>query len=59
MPAGKWVIVREFPLKIPAGVQFFVRLGLGRTTGWLLISSRPPRKRLALFRIDPIQDGQV
>lgn len=45
-------IVREFPRQIPAGVQFFIRLGLVDAPG------RPDQfeaaaDRLALFRIDP------
>lgn len=45
-------IVREFPRQIPAGVQFFIRLGFVETPG------RPDQfeaaaDRLALFRIDP------
>lgn len=51
------VIVREFPLKIPAGVQFFVRLGLvEKPAGPEQFAAAA--ERLALFRIDPIQDGQ-
>ena len=46
-------IVRRFPSQIPAGVQFFIRIGLVEAPG------RPDQfegaaARLALFRIDPI-----
>jgi hypothetical protein len=46
-------IAREFPHQIPAGVQFFVRLGLVDPPG------RPDQfeaaaGRLAVFRLDPI-----
>jgi len=45
-------IAREFPNQIPAGVQFFIRLGLVEPPG------RPDQfeaaaGKLALFRIDP------
>lgn len=57
-PPGSAVIVREFPLKIPAGVQFFVRLGLvAKPAG--PDQFQAAAERLALFRIDPIQDGQL
>jgi hypothetical protein len=50
-------IVRQFPLKIPAGVQFFVRLGLvEKPAGPEQFAAAA--ERLALFRIDLIQDGQ-
>jgi hypothetical protein len=51
-------IVREFPLKIPAGVQFFGRLGLvERPAGPDQFEAAADR--LALFRLDPTTDGQV
>jgi hypothetical protein len=51
-------IVREFPLKIPAGVQFFVRLGLvERPAGPDQFEAAGDR--LALFRLDPTTDGQA
>jgi hypothetical protein len=48
-------IVREFPVQIPAGVQFFTRTGLVPEPG------RPDQfaeaaDRMILFRIDPIDD---
>jgi hypothetical protein len=47
------VIAREFPLKIPAGKQFFVRLGLvEKPAGPEQFAAAA--ERLALFRIDPI-----
>src|ERR1700694_3580219 len=57
-PPESAVIVREFPLKIPAGVQFFVRLGLvEKPAGPEQFAAAADR--LALFRIDPIRNGQV
>jgi hypothetical protein len=56
-PPESAVIVRQFPLKIPAGVQFFVRLGLvEKPAGPEQFAAAA--ERLALFRIDLIQDGQ-
>jgi hypothetical protein len=51
-PPASGAIAREFPRQIPAGVQFFVRLGLVDAPG------RPDQfeaaaEKLALFRIDP------
>jgi Domain of unknown function (DUF385). len=57
-PPESAVIVREFPLKIPAGVQFFVRLGLVEKPAGP-DQFHAAAERLALFRIDPTQDGQV
>jgi hypothetical protein len=51
-------IVREFPRQIPAGVQFFVRLGLVEPPGGP-DQFEAAAGRLALFRIDPMPDGQV
>jgi hypothetical protein len=45
-------IVRQFPLKIPAGVQFFVRLGLVEKPAGP-DQFQAAAGRLALFRIDP------
>jgi hypothetical protein len=57
-PPGSAVIVREFPLEIPAGVQFFARLSLvAKPAG--PDQFQAAAERLALFRIDPIQDGQL
>jgi hypothetical protein len=57
-PPESPVIVREFPLKIPAGVQFFVRLGLvEKPAGPEQFAAAA--EGLALFRIDPITDGEV
>lgn len=52
-PPASARIVREFPLQIPAGVQFFVCLGLvdqpaGRD------QFEAAAERLALFRIEPM-----
>ena len=52
-PPASGSIAREFPRQIPAGVQFFVRLGLVDRPG------RPDQfeaaaSRLAVFRMDPI-----
>jgi len=51
-PPTSGSIAREFPRQIPAGVQFFVRLGLVDQPG------RPDQfeaaaSRLAVFRVDP------
>jgi hypothetical protein len=51
-------IVREFPLKIPAGVQFFVRLGLVEKPAGP-DQFQAAAEQLALFRIEPIQGIQV
>ncbi len=53
-PPANGSIAREFPRQIPAGVQFFVRLGLVDPPG------RPDQfeaaaRRLAVFRLSPIQ----
>jgi len=49
-------VVREFPRQIPAGVQFFIRLGLVDEPGGPdQFESAAPR--LAVFRIDPPIDG--
>ena len=51
-PPGSSRIVREFPVQVPGGVQFFVRLGLVQPPG------RPDQFEsaapgLVLFRVDP------
>jgi hypothetical protein len=57
-PPESAVVVREFPHKVRAGVQFFVRLGLvEKPAGPEQFAAAA--ERLALFRIDPIQDGQL
>lgn len=56
-PPDSAVIVRQFPLKIPAGVQFFVRLGLvEKPAGPEQFVAAA--ERLALFRIEAFQDGR-
>jgi len=45
-------IVREFPRRIPAGVQFFVRSGLVEAPG-TPDQFEAAADRLALFRIEP------
>jgi hypothetical protein len=52
------MIVRQFPLKIPAGVQSFVRLGLVKKPAGP-DQFEAAAERLALFRIDPIQDSRI
>jgi hypothetical protein len=47
-------IVREFPLQIPAGVQFFVRLGLVEQPAGP-DQFEAAAKGLALFRIEPME----
>ena len=53
-PPESAVIVREFPLKIPAGVQFFVRLGLVEKPAGP-DQFQAAAERLALFRIEPME----
>lgn len=55
-PPDSASIVREFPLQIPAGVQFFIRMGLVEPPG------RPDQfeaaaEKMALFRIDAGSPG--
>ena len=55
-PPASASIVREFPRQIPAGVQFFIRMGLVDAPG------RPDQfeaaaDKLSLFRIDPSPSG--
>jgi hypothetical protein len=49
-------IVREFPRQIPAGAQFFVRLGLVENPAGP-DQFEMAADRLALFRIDPSNDA--
>ena len=50
------IIVREFPRQIPAGVQFFIRMGLvDRPGGPDQFESAADR--LALFRVDPFDEN--
>ena len=49
-------IVREFPHQIPAGVQFFIRMGLVETPGGP-DQFEASTERLALFRIDPFHES--
>jgi hypothetical protein len=56
-PPDSRSIVREFPCQIPAGVQFFTRIGLVDAPG------RPEQfedaaDRLTLFRIDPFNPSR-
>jgi hypothetical protein len=53
-PPDSAVIVREFPRQIPAGVQFFVRLGLVEAPGGP-DQFQAAADRLALFQIKPLQ----
>lgn len=48
-------IVREFPRQVPAGVQFFVRLGLVEKPAGPN-EFEAAAERLALFRLDPAGD---
>ena len=49
-------IVREFPRLIPAGVQFFVRLGLVKAPGGP-DQFDAAAERLTLIRIEPLPDA--
>jgi hypothetical protein len=51
-PPDSGPIVREFPRQIPAGVRFFVRLGLVQAPGGP-DEFQAAADRLALFRIKP------
>ena len=55
-PEGREAVVREFPVQVPGGVQFFVRIGLVRAPGDpdAFAEAAP---RLAVFRIDPLDSG--
>jgi len=56
-PPDSRAIVREFPLQIPAGAQFFVRTGLvEKPAGPDEFESAADR--LALFRIDEVLEKQ-
>ena len=50
-------IVRHFPRQIPAGVQFFVHMGLVETPGGP-DQFEAAADRLALFQIDPLEREQ-
>jgi hypothetical protein len=50
-------IVREFPRRVPAGVQFFVRLGLVQPPG-SPDQFEAASENLALFRIDRFRDAE-
>lgn len=54
-PADSTPIVREFPRQIPAGVQFFVRLGLVQAPGGP-DEFEAVTNRLTLFRIEPLPE---
>lgn len=56
-PPNSAPIVRDFPRQIPAGVQFFIRLGLVATPGGA-DQFEAAADRLALFRIDPLERVQ-
>jgi len=49
-------IMREFPRQIPAGVQFFVRLGLVEAPGGP-DQFEAAAERLTLMRIEPLRDA--
>ena len=51
-PPESHSIVRDFPRQIPAGVQFFISMGLVETPGGP-DQFEAAADRLALFRIDP------
>jgi hypothetical protein len=50
-----WKIAREFPRQIPAGVQFFLKLGLVEAPGGP-DQFEKAAGRLAIFRIDQVAD---
>jgi hypothetical protein len=54
-PPDSGPIVRGFPREIPAGVQFFVRLGLVEAPGGP-DQFQAAADRLALFQIKPLHD---
>jgi hypothetical protein len=49
-------VMREFPRQIPAGVQFFVRLGLVESPGGP-DQFEAAAERLTLIRIEPLPDA--
>jgi hypothetical protein len=51
MPPSSSAIVREFPRQIPAGVQFFVRMGLVEAPG-TPDQFEAAAARMVLFRVD-------
>jgi len=55
-PPDSGPIVREFPRQIPAGVQFFVRLGLVQAPGGPE-QFEAAASRLALFEVAPVADS--
>jgi deazaflavin-dependent oxidoreductase (nitroreductase family) len=57
-PEEREAVVRQFPVQVPGGVQFFVRIGLVRppVDADAFAEAAP---RLAAFRIDPLPgDGR-
>jgi hypothetical protein len=55
-PPESRAIVREFPRQIPAGVQFFIRMGLVEKPAGP-DQFETAAEKLAVFRIDPANDS--